>query len=75
MLAAGALGPICVDTKVLLAYLDIRLVTEVGHDIHACEAGVSPGIGVKWADPHQPMNTPLGFESSVCAITFDRECG
>jgi len=67
VLAPGARRPEGVDPEVFLVDLDLGLL-DLGDHIHPGERSVPPRLGVEWADPDQPVNTPLRFQDAVGVI-------
>ena len=61
-LAAGAHGG---DFEVALVHLDVDLVLHVGRDLDGAERGMAPGVRVKGADAHQPVDAHLGAQIAI----------
>ena len=75
MLSPRARGPIDLHLIVLLADLNVRVLRQIGHHLHRGKGGLSPGVGVKGGNPHQPVNAMLSPKIAVGIFPLDHNGG
>ena len=75
VLAAGAAGPVDLHFNVLGADLNVRVLGQVGHDLHRGKGGLAAGVGVKGGDPDQPVHPVLAPEVAVGVFPLNHNGG
>ena len=74
VLSAGAAGSGCGDLQILFGDVDVDLLLQFRHHLHAGKAGLALVVRVERGDPHQAMGAFLVAQVAVgvAALDFDR---
>ena len=75
VLSPRAAGPEHVDPNILGLDVYVDLLVHLRIDKHRREGRVSPGVGIEWRDPYQPMHPNLGLQHAVSVLSVDLEGG
>ena len=66
VLPAGAGGAVGVDPYILILDIDFDRVIDHRIDVDRGEAGMPPGVRIKWRNSYQAMYATFGLEPTIC---------